>query len=158
MLRYEHLTGIRWDWMGAHCYALVRRFFADNYGIGLRDYACPAGWWNHGLSLFTEFYHREGFTILDCPPYEYREGDVVLMAIRAPVANHLGVFVERGRMLHHLVGGLSKLDAYAGLWRETCVGVVRHRDIAPPAEKRLDMMRLIPNGLANSRTSDDPQR
>lgn len=148
MLKYEHLLGREFNWNGRHCWQLMRDFYADNFGLALRDYACPHEWWNHGMDLYGQLYHREGFIPLDCHPREYKPGDLIMMAYDAPVANHLGVLLDNGKMLHHMVGSLSAADPYAGggFWKSKTVGVLRHRDVNyNPTIEKVDLWSLLPD-------------
>lgn len=150
MLKYEHLLGKEFSWTRQHCYTLVREFYRDNFGIELRAYACPHEWWNRGLDLYNQFYYREGFRVLDCHPRDYRPGDVVMMAYQSPVANHLGVLLDNGKLLHHMVGGLSTEDPYAGggFWRSLTVGVIRHKDVDyQPVPQLIDFRSLMPSNV-----------
>jgi hypothetical protein len=150
MLKYEHLEGRQFSWTEAHCYTLVRDFYRDNFQIELSDYACPHEWWNRGLDLYSQLYYREGFRSLDCHPRDYLPGDLIMMSYDSPVANHLGVLLDNGRMLHHMVGGLSKTDPYSGggFWRSRTVGVLRHQSVAyKPVVQKVDMWRLLPENV-----------
>lgn len=148
MLKHEHLLGREFDWYNAHCYTLMRDFYRDNFEVELPDVACPKEWWLHGLDLYGQLYHYAGFVPVDCHPRDYRPGDLILMAYQSPVANHLGVLLDNGKMLHHMVGGLSSADPYSagGFWKSQTVGVLRHRDVnyQPPVTK-LDMWSLLPD-------------
>lgn len=161
MLKYEHLLGRDFNWTRDHCYELVRHFYRDNFGIELRDYACPHEWWNQGLDLYGQLYPREGFIALDCHPRDYKPGDLILMSYDAPVANHLGVLLDNGKMLHHMVGSLSSADPYSGggFWKSRTVGVLRHRDVNyEPKTEVLDLWSLLPNHVRTTLDDHFPDR
>ena len=161
-LKYEQLIGRNFDWYSANCYTLVRDFYRDNFAIELTDYACPTDWWRHGMSLYNDFYFDEGFRAIDCNPRDYLPGDVIMMAEQSKVANHLGVLLDDGYILHHLPGGLSKTDPYlaGGFWRSKTLGVVRHKDVTyKKVAGQGDLMELLPAHvrarLANRRSPPD---
>lgn len=148
MLKYEHLVGKPFSWTDQHCYTLMREFFFDNFGVELLDVACPHEWWNQGLDLYGQLYHQVGFSVLDCHPRDYKPGDLIMMAYQSPVANHLGVLLDNGKMLHHMVGGLSTVDPYSGggFWKSLTVGVLRHRDVNyQPTIEKVDLWSLLPD-------------
>lgn len=162
MIQFEHLEGIPFVHGTTDCYDLIRRFYADNFKIELPNFARPDGWWNQGMNLYGDLYHEAGFRVLDCHPSEYQTGDVVLMAVLATVANHGGVLLPDGRLLHHLHGRLSLAEAYSTQWRARTLYVLRHkdipenlaqqtevdiRDVLPPLlRKRLDARLGVPTG------------
>jgi hypothetical protein len=129
MLKYEHLLHRPFSYKNQNCYHLIRGFYADNFGIQLPNYAGPKDFWNNDLDLYMNRYRKCGFYLLDCHPSEYQPGDVILCGIDSPVANHVGVFVENGQVLHHLWGRLSTVESYRALLRNTTLAVLRHKDV-----------------------------
>lgn len=134
MIQYDHLIGRQFKYGVTDCYAIVRDFYADNFGITLPDYARPNEFWANGLDLYYEKYHKNGFRPVDCHPSEYRIGDVVLMAINSPVACHAGVLVDKNRILHHMWGQLSTVTAYRGMFRNSMTAILRHKDVVVPED------------------------
>jgi cell wall-associated NlpC family hydrolase len=147
-LRYDHLLGKEFDFGRQDCYSLVRDFYADNYEIRLPNYARPSEFWKHGMDMYRDRYTKNGFVVLHCHPSEYQEGDVFLMAITSSVANHAAVLVEGGNILHHMWGRLSVVEPYRDLYRNTTVGVFRHRDVVvEKQESRSDIREYLSERL-----------
>lgn len=146
MLKYNHLLGLDFDMDKQNCYQLFRRFYKDNYDIELTDYACPTNWWNADLDLFSRLTTEEGFYPINDHPRDWRPGDLVVMAIGSSTGNHCAVVLDTGDILHHLVGQRSCVTSYGGLFRNTTVGVYRHKDIPlQQAEEQLvDFKDLLP--------------
>lgn len=86
------------------CYALLRDALAALHGIKVRDYPRAWDFWRTGERLFETRIEAEGFERVGCRLAEARPGDVLLFRIRATVANHCGLVIERGEMLHHPAG------------------------------------------------------
>lgn len=122
------------------CYTLVRDFYARELGIELAQYEREDDWWHKGGDLYSlERLRAEGFDLITDAP---RRGDLAIMQVRAPVANHAGVLlgdeglneaphlapVANG-MIHHLYGRLSDRTVYGGYWRECTRLIVRHREM-----------------------------
>lgn len=128
-VKYQHLLGRPFVFGETDCYSAVRDFYTDNYGIVLPNYARPSEFWKHGMNMYADRYLANGFVSLDCHPSEYQEGDVFLMAINATVGNHAGVLVDGGRIFQHLWARLSSADPYRGVFRNSTVGVFRHKDV-----------------------------
>lgn len=148
MLKYEHLLGRQFQHGKIDCYALVRDFYRDNYGLTLRNYARPDKHWDLGFNLYMQCFHAEGFRVLDVHPTEWRPGDAILCAVRSEVANHAGVFVENGKVLHHLYGGLSKVEDYRALLRNTTVAVLRHKDVVVETTvQKMDLLDVLPDAI-----------
>lgn len=147
-LVWQHLCGREYDEHSANCSHVVRDFYTENYNIAIPHYACPHLWWQQGLDIFGKFYFQAGFDSLDIHPREHQPGDVILLSHDSSVANHLGVLLDNGRMLHHMFNSFSKDDPYAsgGFWRSKTVGVLRHRqvrDLPPPPTT--DLWSLLPD-------------
>jgi cell wall-associated NlpC family hydrolase len=129
IFKYDHLLNLEFSYKNQNCYHLIRGFYAANFGIDLPNYAGPKDFWEHDLNLYMARYRQCGFYLLDCHPSEYQPGDVILCAINSAVANHVGVLVENGQVLHHLWGRLSTVESYRALLRNTTVAVMRHKDV-----------------------------
>ncbi|MCA0944486.1 C40 family peptidase [Salipiger pacificus] len=93
------------------CYALVRDWFKLERGIDLPDLPRTDEWWTKGGNILEEHYAAFGFERID--PKDVQPGDCFLMCIRARNANHSGVFVEDGQILHHLPNRVSRREHYA---------------------------------------------
>lgn len=144
-MKYEHLVGIPFDLDRQNCYQLLRRVYADNFGIELTDYACPTNWWSEGLDLFNQFSADEGFYPITDHPRTWQRGDVLLMAIQAKVGNHVAVLLPDGKLLHHLYGQLSGVTPYGGMYRNNTLGVFRHKLVPPPEPPPLtDIRNILP--------------
>lgn len=129
MIKYEHLLGRKFIHGRHDCYDLIRRFYFDNYNIELRNYARPDTWWETDANLYMDSFRDEGFSVFDGPPQQWLPGDLILMAIRSRIANHAGVLVKNGHILHHLWGRSSVVEQYRGLTRNTTTAILRHRDV-----------------------------
>jgi cell wall-associated NlpC family hydrolase len=148
LLQYNHLLGRNFDFDHNNCYQLVREFYRDNYQIELSDYACPTEFWNQGLDLYSSMATQEGFTALHCHPREYRPGDVVICAIQSSIGNTAAVLLPNNQILVHLVGQLSTVVSWGGMFRNNCVAVYRHKDVPPPPEGELfDVRDLLPDHI-----------
>jgi cell wall-associated NlpC family hydrolase len=49
------------------------------------------------------------------------------MALNADTTNHAGIYVGRGKMLHHAPQRLSCRDNYHGIWNQISRAVLRHK-------------------------------
>lgn len=144
MLRYEQLLGLEFDIERRNCFHLVRDFYGENFGIEFADYACPTDWWDRGMDLYSRLAHAEGFQIVHDHPRDWRPGDVIAMAIRARVANHIAVLLPGGNILHHLVGQRSCVTPYGGMFRNTTVAIYRHPRAVVPAEPTVNFREVLP--------------
>lgn len=133
------------DWERANCYSLVRDFYRKTYEIELADYACPHQWWDHGLDLYRILAPQEGFHLVSDHPASWEPGDVIVMAIQSTVGNHVGVLLPTGKILHHLVGCLSRTTQYNGLFRNTTVAVYRHPQVRDKSTgtERTDILEVL---------------
>lgn len=121
------------------CYTLVRDYYQRELGIMLPDFEREDGWWDRGQDLYADNFEGAGFYPVD--PADLRQGDLIVMQVRAEKANHAGVYLadgilktepERhpvpGGILHHLYGRDSKRDVFGGFWQESARFFMRHKD------------------------------
>lgn len=112
------------------CFSLIREYYHDVFGIDLPDVARPHDFWEAGLELYRKHYAQQGFEVLHLSPHEWQHGDIILMSVLSPVANHAAILMPDGKILHHMYGRLSEVGEYRGIWRNNTVGVYRHREVA----------------------------
>ncbi|BCJ91774.1 hypothetical protein IZ6_25090 [Terrihabitans soli] len=147
-LKVDHLVGFEFNHGKVDCLTTIRRFYWDNFDIPIPNFARPENWWNHGLDLYGQNYHRLGFRAVHTHPSEYRPGDLILMAFRSKVANHAGVLLEGGNFLHHFAYRTSCVEPYTGRWRDLTVGVFRHKDVDfVPENATSNLMEHLPQNI-----------
>lgn len=108
------------------CWGLIMSYFKQEHGIELKDYRVDYPWWESGEeSLYLDNWYECGFREFDGPA---KSGDMVIMQVSAPVANHAGILLEGNMLLHHLYGKLSQRVPYGGYWRERTIKKLRYVD------------------------------
>lgn len=121
-------AGRVFDYGRADCLTLVADWFWRERGILIppreelaagQDLAF--GWWHRGGDLYREHFAAAGFELVP----QAQPGDLLLMRIESPVANHAAVLLAGGKILHHLVGRLSGADVYDRIYRERTTHVLR---------------------------------
>lgn len=143
-LKYEHLLGRPFVYGSADCYGLARDFYKDNWGLKLTDYARPDGW-SDTQNLLLDNLGNEGFQLIDEPIHKIRPGDALLLALRSPVANHIGMYLGDSKILHHRQGQLSQVHPFSGIFRNMVCAHVRHPQIVLPKESStVQLLDLIP--------------
>lgn len=105
------------------CGALIRDWFRIERGILVPDFPRSDSWWKDGKDLYEDHYAEAGFVLAsrDDP----QVGDVALIQFRADVANHGGIYVGNGLILHHLEGRLSREEPIIG-WAKFVRHWLRH--------------------------------
>ena len=81
------------------CYALIRDYYAETYGIELIEVPRAWEWWRTGGDLYQQQFAAAGFERITHE--QAQPGDVWLMQLRSPVPNHGGILLDHGRALHH---------------------------------------------------------
>ncbi|MGI4792893.1 MAG: Mov34/MPN/PAD-1 family protein [Janthinobacterium lividum] len=105
------------------CGALIRDWYRLERGVLIPDFPREDGWWRQGKSLYEDHFAAAGFSAV---PMEAAEpGDVALFTFRSPVANHGGIYLGRGIILHHLSGRTSRQESVLG-WMKMLTRVLRH--------------------------------
>lgn len=120
------LTGRQFVLGHADCWSLLMDYFRTEHGITLPNYSVEHHWWEQGENLYMDNWHECGFREFSGPP---RPGDVVIMQVRSPVANHAGVLLEGNMLLHHVYGELSQRVPYGGYYLDRTIKIVRHQEL-----------------------------
>lgn len=110
----------------ADCWSLIMDYYRQEHGLILPNYSVERHWWEEGENLYMDNWHDCGFREFDGAP---QAGDMVIMQVSAPVANHAGILLEDGMLLHHMYGMLSQRVPYGGYWKERTVKVLRHKEL-----------------------------
>lgn len=109
------------------CWGLVMSYFRQTHGIVLNDYRVDYPWWESGReNLYLDNWYECGFREFSGPP---RPSDMVIMQVSAPIANHAGILLDDGMLLHHMYGMLSQRVPYGGYWKDRTVKIVRHMSL-----------------------------
>lgn len=109
------------------CWGLVMSYFRQTHGIELPDYRVDYLWWESGdENRYRDNWYECGFREFSG---DLQPGDLIIMQVQAPVANHAGVLLADGMLLHHLYGRLSQRVPYGGYWRDRTVKVLRYRSL-----------------------------
>jgi len=108
------------------CFTILQDYFETlDIIVNPRDYEWE--FWKKGKNLYLENFEEEGF--VEVTDGSLQVHDVILMALNSPIANHAGIYVGRGRMLHHAPSRLSCRDNYNGIWNHITRAVVRHKSM-----------------------------
>ena len=112
------------------CYGLARRYFRKEYGLQLSNYARPVSFAHQGMNLISQNLAREGFVFVQASLDFLQVGDGIVMSIaRAPLPNHVGVYVGNNYMLHHLYNSVSEVTNFDVSWKKRVVNIVRHPEV-----------------------------
>lgn len=115
------LIGRQWVWAVTDCWTLVRDWYAETWGLELKDWERPLNAADFVRNpMFEDCWAEAGFRELR-PDENLQVGDAVLMSIGDRGLNHVGVYVGDQMLLHHLRGRLSSRDLY-GQWLLDCTG------------------------------------
>lgn len=121
--RIPRLAGRQFVHGVTDCYSVCRDWYRLERGVWLPDYTREDGWWDAGQNLYLDLFRDAGFVEVDGPP---QPGDALLMQIRSPVPNHAAIYLAGDRILHHLGGRLSCIEAWDGALRATTKKVLRY--------------------------------
>lgn len=128
-------SGFRVDYVGRpylfgtfDCYSLVADYYEREYGIRLERFPNLRilRWWEKGLDILDKAsWNAIGFTRVE--DGDYREGDVVCIAMDSKVANHVALYVTGDIILHHLVNRLSRRETFGPYWLSRVKLHLRHQ-------------------------------
>ena len=118
------LIGRKWVWGVNDCWSLSRDFYAEEWGIPLRDWERPTSSDAFLLNpTFDRSWRDTGFRELK-EEEEWKRGDLLLFSMRSPGLNHIGVYLgdpDPQMVLHHLQDRLRSRDVLDE-WLLKCLG------------------------------------
>lgn len=107
------------------CYSAIRRWYYQERGIKLLDFARSMEWWENGQDLYTENFGIAGFE--EIPLSEATVGDILMVRIRTNVVHHAAVLTSPSQVYHHMFGRPSGFDEqWLGRWEKYIVRAVRY--------------------------------
>lgn len=149
-IKYEHLLGLPFKHGFQDCFELGRKFYLENFNIEVPAFARPDDWWHRGMNLYYDHYRAAGFDLVS--DWSWRTlniADVLLMAIKTEHPCHCAVYLGQGKILHHFYNRFSETVSIKGIWRNSTVAVLRHKDLKnyKPEETPIDYMTMISPSL-----------
>ncbi len=124
---YKHLIGIPYKSGVDDCYGLARRYYMDNYGIELINFARPDGWWNDPeMDLINQFVQYDGWKNIGLNTRGLKVGDGLVFSLVSGKANHVGCYVGNGMFIHHVYGRFSNEEALMDKWTNRLLMIIRH--------------------------------
>lgn len=105
------------------CYSLIRDWYKRERGIVIPDYWRDPEWWAKGQNIYVENFESAGFVRVEGEP---QPGDVLLMQILSPVANHGAIYLGDDIILHHLHNRLSCREIWGGYYKKHTTHVLRY--------------------------------
>lgn len=106
------------------CYTLIRDYFRDKYNVWIpANIDRSFGWWHNGRNLYVDMYSEYGFTeTTDL----IRKDDVLLFKFDNGMPSHSAIYIGEGMMLHHMIGRLSCIEKFDGIYKMSLAGVLRY--------------------------------
>ncbi len=123
-------VGIPYEDRGVNCWGLVRRVYAEQFGIALPGYDQPGTDTMAVREIMAAERARIEAEAEWTPADPPSVGDVALFR-RGTLPAHVGVLVAPSVMLHSQTGIGSALEDFTGpAWAPRLLGIFRHRERA----------------------------
>jgi proteasome lid subunit RPN8/RPN11 len=103
------------------CFTLARDFYSTEFKIDLGIHPRPAIWEEWNPHYIEQTYKNLGFTDVSS---NFKYGDILLFSIGARYINHIGIYLEDDKFLHHLYKHKSAIDSITK-WNRQLVKVIR---------------------------------
>lgn len=102
------------------CYTIIRKWFWQEKGVKLPDFARDPDWWNTDQNLYLNNFPGVGFRRLgnDEPLQAGDCGLIQLGTAAVKAINHAFIYLGDGTICHHVPNRLSSREAMGGRLRE----------------------------------------
>lgn len=108
------------------CFTLARDFYRANFNIDFGTHPRPADWEEWNPHYINNTYDKLGFKEIKSEmPLQF--GDILLFRIGSNYINHIGIFIEKDKFLHHLYQRKSSYDSI-DKWQRQLVKIIRRTD------------------------------
>jgi cell wall-associated NlpC family hydrolase len=140
MSNYNNLLGMEYIPGKQDCYSIVRRYFADNYDLNLRNYARPDRFWEDSSLDLYQMFVLEGARPVHDDSIEI--GDVILVSLLTPFAAHACIVVGDNLILHHPPGKLSCVEPFRPRWQSRALNTIRHPKVTAANKPAIEKVHL----------------
>lgn len=106
------------------CWTLVKDWYEGELGIELPGFMEERKPYDSGELVYARNIEAAGFVDIGDMPFQH--GDVVLIQVGPKGPNHGAIWLESGRILHHIVDRVSKEDHWVGYWAQHMSHHLRH--------------------------------
>lgn len=115
----------------ADCYGLVRKMYDRVFGISMPNFARPDGFEFSDIDLYASMMNASEFKIKSSNPNFLNPGDLLLFMYKAPVTNHVGIYLGNNLFLHHVRDRKPREDNLDQRWLRKMTYVLEHPDVEP---------------------------
>lgn len=111
---------------GVHdCFSLVRDWYAGELGIELPHFNEERAAFRRGESVYLNNFEKAGF--VDARNMPVLHGDLFFIQVDSKVPNHSAIWLDGGRILHHVVNRVSATSPWSGYWAQAMTNHLRHK-------------------------------
>lgn len=118
------VEGLNFVWGAFDCYELLRIYFRQNFNIYMNDYDRDETFESTDSNIIMENFEKEGFHNANSTTL-LKKYDVLVFHSKRAYPQHFGIFLGNSRMLHHPLGGLSRIETITSNWQKRLQFVFR---------------------------------
>ena len=106
------------------CFTIARDFYWQFFNIDIGINPRKADWEEWNPNYILQNYIGMGFSEVS----ELQFGDALLFCISSTIPNHIGIYLDNDRFVHHLYRRTSEEDSLQK-WKRQLVKILRHKDV-----------------------------
>lgn len=121
--RFNAYVGRKFKIGKTDCFSLVKDFYWNELGVGLKEYHRDKDWRSYLAELFDKAYKDDGFSEVD----EYKKYDCILFASRKnKPSSHIAIYLGDELILHQPFRNYSRIETLTSRHEQFFTKIIRH--------------------------------
>lgn len=107
------------------CFQLIRNYYKIEKNININNYNIGENWYKNEPNIIFNNFKKEGF--IEVSKNNLQKDDILLFGKNKERIQHMGIYLNDNKFLHHSYNMKSVIELVQGIWDEKLMLVVRYK-------------------------------